>query len=186
MSADNSQMSANEGGDDAYRNLFGAALTFVLATTNSLPAAAEDSGHWHGLSVLVATDKKVVKLEDQPNHMVYVTEYDGAVYNGDGKPFLDRARYQVVSYDDTAVTRAGYKNFTDADGSKVFAKYTVTEAKMPDVRGTFEFTGGTGKYEGITGNGTFHDVFVSDKAAWDELVGEYKIPTAAAGTASKN
>ena len=179
-------MNTNEGGDDAYRNLFGAALTFVLATTNSLPAAAEDSGHWHGLSVLVATDKKVVKLEDQPNHMVYVTEYDGAVYNGDGKPFLDRARYQVVSYDDTAVTRAGYKNFTDADGSKVFAKYTVTEAKMPDVRGTFEFTGGTGKYEGITGNGTFHDVFVSDKAAWDELVGEYKIPTAAAGTASKN
>jgi len=162
------------------------ALTLVLATANSLPAAAEDSGHWHGLSVLVATDKKVVKLEDQPNHMVYVTEYDGAVYNGDGKPFLDRARYQVVSYDDTAVTRAGYKNFTDADGSKVFAKYTVTEAKMPDVRGTFEFTGGTGKYEGITGNGTFHDVFVSDKAAWDELVGEYKIPTAAAGTASKN
>ena len=162
------------------------ALTLVLATANGLPAAAEDSGHWHGLSVLVATDKKVVKLEDQPNHMVYITEYDGAVYNGDGKPFLDKARYQVVAFVDTAVTRGGYKFFTDADGSKVFAKYAVTEGKLPDVRGTFEFTGGTGKYEGITGNGTFHDVFVSDKAAWDELVGDYKIPTAAAGTASKN
>ena len=163
-----------------------AALTLVLATTNSLPAIAEDSGHWHGLSVLVATDKKVVKLEDQPNHMVYVAEYDGAVYNGDGKPFLDKARYQVVAFTDTAVSRGGYKFFTDADGSKVFAKYTVTEGKLPDLRGTFEFTGGTGKYEGITGNGTFHDVFVSDKAAWDELIGDYKIPTAVAGTASKN
>jgi len=91
----------------------------------------------------------------------------------------------VVSFGDTAVSRGGYKFFTDADGSKVFAKYTVTEVKMPEVLGTFEFTGGTGKYEGITGNGTFHDVFVSDKAAWDELVGEYKIPTAVAGTASK-
>src|SRR6516225_10431803 len=114
-----------------------AALTLVLATTNSLPAIAEDSDHWHGLSVLVATDKKVVKLEDQPNHMVYVTEYDGAVYNGDGKPFLDKARYQVVAFTDTAVSRGGYKFFTDADGSKVFAKYTVTEGKLPDLRGTF-------------------------------------------------
>jgi len=162
-----------------------AALTLVLATANSLPAAAEESGHWHGLSVLVATDKKVVKLEDQPNHMVYVTKYDGAVYNGDGKPFLDKARYQVVPFVDTAVSRGGYKFFTDADGSKVFAKFTVTEGKLPDVGGSFEFTGGTGKYEGITGNGTFHDVFVSDKAAWDELVGEYKIPAAVASTASK-
>jgi hypothetical protein len=117
--------------------------------------------------------------------MVTVTEYDGAVYNADGKPFLDRARYQVVGFGDTGVTRDGYKTFTDADGSKVFGKYTVTEVKMPDVRGTFEFAGGTGKYEGITGNGTFHDVFVSDKAAWDELVGDYKIPTALAGTASR-
>ena len=79
-----------------------AIVTVMLAATNPLPAAAEDSGHWHGLSVLVATDKKVVKLEDQPNHMVYVTEYDGAVYNGDGKPFLDKARYQVVAFTDTA------------------------------------------------------------------------------------
>src|SRR5215469_6155670 len=161
-----------------------AIVTVMLAATNPLPAAAEDSGHWHGLSVLVATDKKLVKLEDQPNHTVYVTEYDGAVYNGDGKPFLDRARYQVVALVDTAASRGGYKFFTDADGSKVFAKFTVTEVKMPEVLGTFEFTGGTGKYEGITGNGTFHDVFVSDKAAWDELVGEYKIPTAVA--AKKN
>ena len=164
-------------------------LSFAIVTLMlgaNLPAAAEDSGHWHGLSVLVATDKKVAKVDDRADHTLYLTEYDGAVYNGDGKPFLDKARYQVVALVDTAVTpRGGYKTFTEADGSKVFAKYTVTEAKMPDVRGTFEFTGGTGKYEGITGNGTFHDVFVSDKAAWDELVGEYKIPTAAAGTASK-
>ena len=162
-----------------------AIVTVMLAATNPLPAAAEDSGHWHGLSVLVATDKKVVKLEDQPNHTVYVTEYDGAVYNGDGKPFLDRARYQVVALVDTAASRGGYKFFTDADGSKVFAKFTVTEVKMPEVLGTFEFTGGTGKHQGITGNGSFHYVRVSDKAAWDELVGEYKIPSAAAGTASK-
>jgi len=45
---------------------------------------------------------------------------------------------------DTGVIRGGYKTFTEADGSKVFAKYTVTEFKLPEVNGTFEFTGGTG------------------------------------------
>ena len=162
-----------------------AASILMAATANSLPASAEESGHWHGLSVLVVTDQKMAKVEDRANHMVYVTEFDGAVYNADGKPFLDKARYQVVSVVDTGVIRGGYKTFTEADGSKVFAKYTVTEFKLPEVNGTFEFTGGTGKYQGITGNGTFHYVRVSDKAAWDELVGEYKIPTTAAGTASK-
>jgi hypothetical protein len=127
-----------------------ASLALVALTLAAcLPAAAEESGHWHGLSVLVIADKKAAKVEDRADHMVSVTEYDGAVYNGDGKPFLDRARYQVVGFGDTGVTRGGYKTFTEADGSKVFGKYTVTEVKLPDVRGTFEFTGGTGKYEGI-------------------------------------
>ena len=136
-----------------------AALTLMLAAANGLPAAAEEFGHWHGLSVLVITDQKAAKVEDRANHMVYVTEYDGAVYNGDGKPFLDKARYQVVALVDVGVIGGGYKTFTDADGSKVFAKFTVTEGKRPDIRGTFEFTGGTGTYEGITGNGTFHVIY---------------------------
>src|ERR1043166_2389270 len=97
-----------------------AALTLMLAMANSLPVAAEESGRWHGLSVLVITDQKVAKVEDRANHMVYVTEYDGAVYNGDGEPFLDKARYQVVALVDVGVTVGGYKIFTDADGSQVF------------------------------------------------------------------
>jgi len=163
---------------------FWAMLTLMLAA--SLPAAADDSGHWRGLAALVVTDQKTVKVDDGTDHVASVSEQDGAIHNADGKSFLDKARYQVVSVVDTGIIRGGYKTFTEADGSKVFAKYTVTEFKLPEVNGTFEFTGGTGKYQGITGNGTFHYVRVSDKAAWDELVGEYKIPSAAAGTASKN
>jgi hypothetical protein len=164
-------------------------LSFAIVTLTlaaNLPAAADDSGHWRGLVALVVTDQKTVKVDDGTDHVVSVNEQDGAIHNADGKSFLDKARYQVVSVVDTGVIRGGYKTFTEADGSKVFAKFTVTEFKPPVVNGAFEFTGGTGKYQGITGNGTYHYVRVSDKAAWDELAGEYKIPTAAAGTASKN
>ena len=158
--------------------------TFMLAAI--LPAAADESGHWRGLAALVVTDQKAFKVDDGTDHMVSVSEQDGAIHNADGKSFLDKARYQVVSVVDPGVIRGGYKTFTEADGSKVFAKYAVTEFKLPVVNGTFEFTGGTGKYQGITGNGKFHYVRVSDKAAWDELVGDYNIPAATAGTASKN
>lgn len=159
------------------RAVRGAIFALLLTAGGGLSAAAEESGQWHGKGVLVVVDKKVMKVEDRANHTVGITEYDGAVHNGDGKPFLDKARYQVVGMFDAGVSMGGYKTFTEADGSKVFAKYSVTEAKSPEFNGTFEFTSGTGKYEGITGSGSFHFVLVSDRAAWDELSGEYRIPT---------
>ena len=160
-----------------------AIVTFMLAA--NLPAAAQETGHLHGLATLVFTEQMMVKLDDQPNHVVLMIKEDGAVYNADGKPFLDKAHYQVVALSDSAVGRHGYKTFTEADGTKVFGTFTVTEFKPPVINGTVEFTGGTGKYAGITGKGTFHLVSVGDKAATDELNVDYTIPTQVAGTASK-
>ena len=108
--------------------------------------------------------------------MWMVNDEDGAIHNADGKPFLDKARYQVLALTDSTVGTRGYKTFTEADGTKVFATFKVTEFKPPEINGTIEFTGGTGKYAGITGKGTFHLVRVSDKAAWDELIADYTIP----------
>ncbi|HEX6840747.1 MAG TPA: hypothetical protein VF113_04435 [Stellaceae bacterium] len=167
------------------RRLLAAALgsaAVAAAIAASPPAVAEETGHWEGKGVLVVSSRTMLKVEDSANHSVSLTEWDGAIFNGQGKSFLDKARYQVVAPVDTAGARGGYKTFSERDGSKVFAKFIGTEAKPPEFRGTFEFTGGTGKYEGITGNGTFHLVMVSDKAAWDELVGDYKLPTPLAGS----
>ena len=144
------------------------------------PGRGEEAGQWFGRAVLVTLSNKSVKLEDRANHTVSVTEFDGAVFNADGKPFLDKARYQVVDLTDAGTSSGGHKTFTEADGSKVFAKYVLKDAKPTEFRGTFEFTGGTGKYAGITGRGEYHVVLVSDTALWDELRGEYKIPGATA------
>ena len=151
----------------------GATLLLVAA---SIPAVAEESGQWFGRAVLVTISSKIAKAEDRPDHTLSVTECDGVVFNADGKPFLDKARYQIVDFTDAGVSSIGYKTFTEAGGSKVFAKYTLKEAKLPDLHGVFEFTGGTGKYAGITGGGEYHVVVVSDTALWDELHGQYTIP----------
>jgi hypothetical protein len=151
-------------------------VVLTLVVPAALPAVAEEAGQWFGRAVLVTLSSKSVKLENRADHTVSVTEYDGAVFNADGKPFLDKARYQVVDLTDAGTSSGGYKTFTEADGSKVFAKYVLKEGKPPELRGTFEFIGGTGKYTGITGRGDYHVVLISDTALWDELRGEYKLP----------
>jgi hypothetical protein len=156
--------------------MFGCVVLALAVPAAAVPAVAEEAGQWFGRAVLVTLSSKSVKLEDRADHTVSVTEFDGAVFNADGKPFLDKARYQVVDLTDAGTSSGGHKTFTEADGSKVFAKYVLKDAKPKEFRGTFEFTGGTGKYAGITGRGEYHVVQVSDTALWDELRGEYKIP----------
>jgi hypothetical protein len=63
----------------------------------------DESGHWRGLAALVVTDQKTAKVDDGSDHVASVSEQDGAIHNADGKPFLDKARYQVVSVVDTGV-----------------------------------------------------------------------------------
>jgi hypothetical protein len=164
------------------RALGGAAVAFSLIGGAPSPAAAEEAGQWFGRAVLVVTSSKAARVEDRPNHAVSLSEMDGVVFNGDGRPFLDKARYQVVNIFDAGSAVGGYKTFTDPDGSKVFARYTVTTLGRPEARGTFEFTGGTGRYQGIAGRGEFRIHWLNDTTAWDELRGEYRIQTAAAAT----
>jgi hypothetical protein len=157
------------------RVLLAMAAGFVLVST-AVPSNAEENGKWYGKGVIVATLNKSVSAQDLSDHSLMLFECDGAVVNAEGKPFLDKARYQLVGLVDSTVGGHGYKTFTEADGSKVFAKYTVIEAKLPNILGKFEFTGGTGKYAGITGGGDFHVMMLSDVTQYDELHGEYRIP----------
>ena len=163
-------------GHYSSRVLGGAVVALLLAAVGGPPVLAEEASQWHGKGILVVGEKTSMKVEDRANHTGAATEYDGAVFNDEGKPFLDKARHQVVAVNDAGVLRVGYNTFTDADGAKVFAKYSMTESKPPEHSGTLEFTGGTGKYEGITGGGTFRIVYITDRVGWNEINAEYIIP----------
>lgn len=154
--------------------LFGVALSVTALTASAL---AEESGHWKGKAVLVVTSQPMIKVADQTDHQLMLTELDGVVFNEDGKPFLENARYQVGDLNDTAgMVSGGYKTFTAEDGSKVFAQYKVTGGAWPKFNGEWTFVSGTEKYKGISGKGTFQINWVSDTTAWDVLEGEYKLP----------
>lgn len=153
-----------------------AALAFGLLVL-SATAWAGESGKWRGLGVLVDTTVDTVSVADQENHLLMLGQSDGVVFNDTGDAFLHNARYQVGwMYDTAGMVSGGYKTFTLDEQSKVFGKYEVTEATGAVLKGTWEFTGGTGKFEGITGQGNFTYTGIADGVGWDVLEGSYEIP----------
>ena len=150
-------------------------FTFLILT---VPSWAEEKGTWSAHAVLVTTNGKTLKIGDKEDHLIFFSEHEGVIFNNEKNgSFLDKARYQVAYLGDTAgMVNGGYKTFTMADGSQVFAKYQVTEATPPVFKGKWEFIGGTGKYKGITGAGVYTLNMLSDTTAWDALEGDYKIP----------
>jgi hypothetical protein len=151
------------------------ALMAVLGVSSS--ANAEESGHWKGRAALVVTNAPTVKVGDSSSHQVSLSEMDGVIFNEGGQSFLANARYQVVDLQDSGgMVSGGYKTFTAEGGSKVFAKYNVLGGSSPTFNGEWTFVGGTDKYKGVTGKGTFTITWVSDTTAWDVLEGDYKIP----------
>ena len=153
------------------------ALTLLAASVCFTSLQAEEAGKWRGLAVFVTTDSKTAEIADQEGHAIFLGHDDGVVFNDNGGAFLDKARYEVVFVADTAgMVDGGYKTFTAADGSQVFARFQSTEAAPPVFKGTWEFIGGTGAYQGITGSGEYVYTSVADGVGWDTLEGEYKVP----------
>ena len=159
------------------QRFIGVALSAMLVAAWTVPASAEESGHWKGKGVLVVTIQQTVKVADQSDHQLMLREFDGIIFNEGGKPFLQEARYQVVDLNDLGgMVSGGYKTFTADDGSQVFAQYKVTGGAPPTFNGEWTFVRGTQKYKGISGNGTFQITWIGDTAAWDLLEGDYKLP----------
>ncbi len=80
--------------------------------------------------------------------------------------------------EDAPFTDSGYCNYEDADGDKIFAYWTETEAG----KGTDTLLGGTGKYAGIQGGGEYEYVYTPDapegtfNGYGGDVEGSYKLP----------
>lgn len=115
------------------------------------------------------------------NHVFFVGEFSGTVFNDAGKGFLHLAAVVCPGVDDITnrVSNAhGYCTITDQDGDKI---YVVWKCKGgPRCEGDFQWTGGTGKYTGIKGDNTFYGVHenitgltLQGYSIWK---GEWKLP----------
>ena len=128
-------------------------------------------------------DGTVHELEE--NHIFWVGDFTGIFLNDAGKGFLHHAAVECPGADDMDFNKSteramGYCIATDADGDKAYLIWRC-EGDTVTCPGTFEWTGGTGKYAGLTGNNTFTGISgpinqsgrQSGTAPWK---GEWKLP----------
>ena len=124
----------------------------------SLPAAAQDykvSGQfgWFGVG-------KAVELEK--DHVIWVGEFSGTFFNDKGANSLfDRSGVRCpATYDLNFGKKQGHANgycIIMGEGSpsdQAFLKWSC-DGDTVNCSGTFEYTGGTGKYQSASGSNTF-------------------------------
>jgi len=135
--------------------------TIVLVTglTLSVVAQAQDwkvvgEFGWFGVGKAQEIDK---------SHFYWVGEFTGSFFNDKGEGSLfHRAGVKCPAWFDADFNNkkskaGGYCIITDLDGDQAYLTWQNAGTPGPGGRGpgTFQYTGGTGKYKGISGNNTF-------------------------------
>lgn len=153
-----------------------AAATVAMALGATVPAHAEDwipTGDFGWLGV-----GKAYQLEK--GHVYWVGEFSGIFINDKGSESLfDHAGVRCPgSYDLDFARKQGRASgsciIADPGGDQAYLTW-VCDGDTVDCRGTYEYTGGGGKYQAINGKGTFHaatrvnwpDGMASGHATWN-------------------
>ncbi|HLO01193.1 MAG TPA: hypothetical protein VK208_22235 [Pyrinomonadaceae bacterium] len=131
------------------------------------------------------TQQSGLPLNDQPNHLLGIAEVNGTQKSPDQLWNNSQITYWGVNDLLNGEGRQnGYFNNVHPDGGRDFGTF---EGKVSSaggamtVEGTFKFTGGDGKYRGITGGGTFRTTAKSEtevEATWN---GAYELAMAQPG-----
>jgi hypothetical protein len=114
-------------------------------------------------------------------HIFFVGGFNGVFMNEESGGFLDRTQVICPGINDIVEGLSqglqGYCIATDEDGDKAFAKWAGIDDTPNVGGGEFEWIGGTGKYEGITGSNTFHYAGIGATLAYSVTwEGEWNLP----------
>jgi len=137
------------------KSAFAIAIAGVLALVGS--AHAEDwkvTGEfgWMGIGKAYPIEK---------GHFFWLGEFSGTFFNDKGMGSLfHRAGVKCPAYNDTDTNNkksrlSGYCTITDHDGDQAYLRWKAEGDPDKPGSGTFEYTGGTGKYQAISGSNTF-------------------------------
>lgn len=135
-----------------------------------------------GKSTAVVSETKMYP-EDVPGHEVTLINFLGLDNSAD--PDFKTSQVNSVGISDLIAgtgTDKGYRAVTHPGGDKTFASYegtskTVTKSDGSSdttFEGTWWFTGGTGKFKGISGGGTYNGKTTREGYTY-EWEGEYDI-----------
>lgn len=130
-----------------------------------------------------------IEVGDRPGHTM-VLEKVPCSYTKPMEINGDKAKdgASIVSIDltSTRMVSTGTHVATMESGDQTFAAIrdtsTVKDGKPADTNGTWSYTGGTGKYRGLKGKGTYKASRNEDGTITVEVEGEYQLVAAKAST----
>ena len=114
-------------------------------------------------------------------HVFFVGTFYSVFFNDVAGGFLDKTEGTCPGVNDlvngVSVAANGYCVMTDKDGDKAFFSWQGKGTGPGSYAGTFEWTGGTGKYSGIQGHNTWRGNGIGNTMAasivWE---GEWRLP----------
>jgi hypothetical protein len=146
-------------------------LACVLASILSVPAKADETVKWRHVHHL--TGFQIQQVGDADGHALNLFRLPGIALFPDGSIGTSLV---VGTGDFTAgvgSTNNGYYSVSFADGSTLWLKFTGANntgaSKTPTGKGTATVIGGTGRYAGAKGEGTFETVATSGPDAYQSV-----------------
>jgi len=128
--------------------------------------------------------QSIVSPADQPNHSLSVAEMRGTQSSADSKWNDATITYWgTTDMQGTQGTQRGYfQNDHGADGEDhgTFESTVSVVNGQAVAEGTWQYTGGSGTFAGITGNGTFRSTLTSPTTIEGKWQGAYQLAGAAA------
>ena len=161
------------------------ACLLLLIVLGAASTVAQETTKISGKMTATYTSMDSVVVGDVPGHMMTLSTAEGTNASTGENPFMDGAKLLDMSSGDLVQgngTDRGYARFT-MDGDMVIAKYegkvtTVMDADdnpTTSFEGTWAYTKGTGKFENITGEGTYSGKMTSKKGFSVEWYGFYSM-----------
>jgi hypothetical protein len=134
-----------------------------------------------GRTPLYRVNWQQIEVGDQEGHVYAIYESKGILTIMQGKPIFDGLPLKQGGFLDINLkSGAGYAHgfdvVIDKDGDKVFDTWEGKPGKGGLWEGTWTYTGGTGKWQGIQGKGTWVTHEVAPGQSYDEWEGEYELP----------
>jgi hypothetical protein len=151
------------------------ALILVFGMTTY--AIAGEKIKAHGTSV--TTKYEMMKVGDVEGHVIMISEQKQVYFNEITGDKWTSSGYNIM--DGNMKTGAGwwlkgYGVSTYPNGDKSFRSYEGTPVGKGHWKGTWKVTGGTGKYKGATGGGTWDSKTLEQGISYSEVEGEIEYP----------
>ena len=138
-------------------------------------AVAGEKVTLHGTSV--TTKSHQMEVGDEEGHVIILSESKQVYFNEKTGEKLTRVGQNIIDINMKTGqgNLKGYGVMTSPNGDK---RFTISEGKPVGKghwKGTYKYTGGTGKLEGIKGGGTFDSFSLAPGISYIETEGEMEI-----------